>query len=91
MMTMPHLMNCEHSDDGWCLGCVNDLHARCERAEAVVASLPWGVYYGEYLVLSCCSKKRAEMLAELGRLDTVPNKYGDIVVKSLAATEGGVK
>lgn len=24
-MTMPHLMNCDHSDDGWCLACVKDL------------------------------------------------------------------
>lgn len=21
-MTVPHLMNCPHSDDGWCLNCV---------------------------------------------------------------------
>ena len=21
-MTMPHLMNCQHSEDGWCLDCV---------------------------------------------------------------------
>jgi hypothetical protein len=21
-MTMPHLMNCDHSEEGWCLGCV---------------------------------------------------------------------
>ena len=25
-MTMPHLMNCDHSDDGWCLDCVKELH-----------------------------------------------------------------
>jgi len=24
-MTMPHLMNCSHSEDGWCLGCVTAL------------------------------------------------------------------
>lgn len=24
-MTMPHLMNCNHSDDGWCLECVREL------------------------------------------------------------------
>lgn len=24
-MTMPHLMNCGHSDDGWCLACVKTL------------------------------------------------------------------
>ena len=24
-MTMPHLMNCRHSPDGWCLDCVKEL------------------------------------------------------------------
>lgn len=24
-MTMPHLMNCQHSYDGWCLACVKEL------------------------------------------------------------------
>lgn len=24
-MTMPHLMNCPHSEDGWCLDCVKVL------------------------------------------------------------------
>ena len=23
-MTMPHLMNCQHSEDGWCLDCVKE-------------------------------------------------------------------
>lgn len=26
-MTMPHLMNCAHADEGWCLACVAGLHA----------------------------------------------------------------
>lgn len=25
-MTMPHLSNCQHSSDGWCLDCVKALH-----------------------------------------------------------------
>lgn len=25
-MTMPHLMNCSHSGDGWCLECVKEMH-----------------------------------------------------------------
>jgi hypothetical protein len=25
-MTMPHLMNCPHSAEGWCLDCVKELH-----------------------------------------------------------------
>ena len=30
-MTMPHLMNCSHSFDGWCLSCVKELHDETER------------------------------------------------------------
>lgn len=29
-MTMPHLMNCQHSHDGWCLRCVKELHDAAE-------------------------------------------------------------
>ena len=25
-MTMPHLQNCDHSEDGWCLDCVKKMH-----------------------------------------------------------------
>lgn len=30
-MTMPHLMNCSHSDDGWCLDCVKELNDGANR------------------------------------------------------------
>lgn len=33
-MTMPHLMNCSHSTEGWCLECVKELHDDFETAEA---------------------------------------------------------
>lgn len=33
-MTMPHLMNCSHSGDGWCLECVKALHDDFETAES---------------------------------------------------------
>lgn len=33
-MTMPHLMNCSHSEDGWCLECVKALHDDFETAES---------------------------------------------------------
>ena len=29
-MTMPHLMNCSHSPDGWCLDCVKELYDKYE-------------------------------------------------------------
>jgi len=32
-MTMPHLMNCEHSSDGWCLDCVKQMYDRIETLE----------------------------------------------------------
>lgn len=31
-MTMPHLMNCNHDDEGWCLGCVKQMHAELEES-----------------------------------------------------------
>lgn len=30
-MTMPHLMNCSHRGDGWCLECVGKLQAEVEE------------------------------------------------------------
>ena len=30
-MTIPTLMNCQHSGSGWCLECVRNLHAENER------------------------------------------------------------
>lgn len=38
-MTMPHLTNCEHSESGWCLKCVSELHDRAALAETHVATL----------------------------------------------------
>lgn len=40
-MTMPHLMNCPHSTDGWCLECVKELHDEGEaRYEDYLKLLP---------------------------------------------------
>lgn len=40
-MTMPHLMNCDHSETGWCLDCVKTLYGafqdRCEIIERQLA------------------------------------------------------
>lgn len=40
-MTMPHLMNCSHSETGWCLECVKGLHSEGEKAyQDYLALLP---------------------------------------------------
>ena len=39
-MTMPHLMNCDHSESGWCLDCVKKLQDGWEeRFEDAVANV----------------------------------------------------
>ena len=38
-MTMPHLMNCDHSDTGWCLDCVKAQHDELEKANTKLAKL----------------------------------------------------
>lgn len=38
-MTMPHLMNCSHSSDGWCLSCVKEQADENERLRERVREL----------------------------------------------------
>lgn len=35
-MTIPHLMNCMHSSDGWCLACVKEMH---DEYEAIISDM----------------------------------------------------
>lgn len=32
-MAMPHMMNCPHSSEGWCLTCVQQLQARIDEQD----------------------------------------------------------
>lgn len=38
-MTMPHLMNCSHTGEGWCLDCVKKLHDEKEVYENALLEL----------------------------------------------------
>ena len=38
-MTLPHLMNCSHSGEGWCLDCVKELHDQWEMTAEREAKL----------------------------------------------------
>lgn len=38
-MTVPHLMNCPHNDDGWCLDCVADLGNQSWKLREALAAL----------------------------------------------------
>lgn len=35
-MTMPHLMNCGHSYEGWCLDCVKEQYDEMERCKSLL-------------------------------------------------------
>lgn len=39
-MTIPHLMNCPHQEDGWCLDCVADLGNENMRLKQLLAERP---------------------------------------------------
>lgn len=43
-MTMPHLMNCPHSADGWCLNCVAKLNAELAEAMGRLRAATWLVW-----------------------------------------------
>jgi len=67
-MTMPHLMNCSHSDNGWCLDCVKKLYDSKQveytppedyilvpkRAEIIGESSGWTEYSTEYGHCALC-------------------------------------
>lgn len=36
---MPHLMNCPHMDDGWCLSCVRELWEESEKRRECIKAL----------------------------------------------------
>ncbi len=38
-MTMPHLMNCAHSETGWCLECVKKMHDEMELLQGMANEL----------------------------------------------------
>jgi hypothetical protein len=44
-MTVPHLMNCPHSDDGWCLDCVAALGNENWRLREAMEEYDRTVYY----------------------------------------------
>ncbi len=37
-MTIPHLMNCQHQGEGWCLACVKELWEEKERLLRILNS-----------------------------------------------------
>lgn len=38
-MTMPHLMNCGHDENGWCLACVKEQHDDLIKAVIMVRDM----------------------------------------------------
>lgn len=42
-MTMPHLMNCSHSDTGWCLECVRKLWHDLHNSKVRLLALKYAI------------------------------------------------
>lgn len=63
-MTMPHLMNCSHSETGWCLACVKELHDEGEaRYEDYLKLLPLAYAAEEWASGHITSKELAATIA----------------------------
>lgn len=73
-MTMPHLMNCGHSDDGWCLACVKTLED--ERYNTVIEA---GKY--EYALQAAlqrqetAEKQLAQLREQLAKAESEAKRY----------------
>jgi hypothetical protein len=52
-MTMPNLMNCAHSEDGWCIPCVKMLYREKERYQNMLKEREIQIYR-----LSKCQSKK---------------------------------
>ena len=59
-MTIPWLMNCGHSDDGWCLKCVKELGEERTRYAEALQRIIKGPYAGDF---SSAVEVAAEALA----------------------------
>jgi len=66
-MTMPHLSNCPHDGDGWCIDCVKIMHSELERMTEL------NTLYKELTVL------QADLIASK---DEQIAKYEDLVKKT---------
>lgn len=43
-MTMPHLMNCDHSADSWCLDCVKEMYEDMrDRVEVLETAIEYEI------------------------------------------------
>ncbi len=72
-MTMPHLMNCPHSGEGWCLDCVAS--SRAERDAAVKRFEDKRLeVHNVCKDRAAAEKKLAELQAEINRVIEVSDK-----------------
>lgn len=83
-MTMPHLMNCGHSDNGWCLACVKTLED--DRYNTVIEA---GKY--EYALQAALQRQKtaekqlAQLREQLAKAEAEAKRYRE-ALNNLAAS-----
>ena len=92
-MTMPHMMNCGHSDTGWCLDCVRELHDRAEKADTAAEVLGQRALNIERRWIETFEKRAARENAMLEEAiddfcDTVLAKLADLGVSETDNCDG---
>lgn len=79
-MTMPHLMNCPHSSDGWCLECVKEMHDEFESCS--ITALLDAVGEFEETAEAGPGRELEDVSVRLWR-----DGSGEVLVKTAAATD----
>ena len=66
-MTMPHLMNCEHQDYGWCLECVKKLQAKNDKL-VKACEMALADYRATYIIGETTSQKTVDRNGRIAKL-----------------------
>lgn len=75
-MTMPHLMNCEHSIDSWCPECVRKLWEEKENYRAVLMAEA-DKYQEKFIELAEARSKRWHLEGENARFRGALEQYAN--------------
>lgn len=81
-MTMPHLMNCSHSETGWCLDCVKELHDEHEQSGDTLRTLFSDIAFFETTADPGPGREVEDVSVQLWC-----DGSGNLLVKTSAATE----
>lgn len=86
-MTMPHLMNCGHSDTGWCLDCVREQWDELQHTSDALASLAYTAERCADLIVSVSDRYDLDVAVESAKDFLAGRPAGGGVGRTASAAE----